>query len=67
MLRGALSYVHLWLVGGVSAYLFWYAFTRPEIGMSARSVEAFFGGIALLLLAWAAKLSAEETAVVDAV
>lgn len=67
VLRGTFAHFHLWLMGGVSAYLFWYAFTQPEIGMSARPVEAFFGGIALLVLLWATKLSAEESEAVDAV
>ncbi|WP_255197337.1 hypothetical protein [Halorarius litoreus] len=67
VLGGAFAHFHLWLVGGVSAYLFWYAFTQPEIGMSARPVEAFFGGVALLVLVWAAKLSAEKSAGADAV
>lgn len=67
VLRAAFGQFHLWLTGGVAAYLFWYAFSRPAIGMSARPVEAFFGGLALLTLVWATKLSAEETEVVDVV
>lgn len=66
VLRAAFGQFHLWLVGGIAAYLFWYGFSQPVIGMSARPVEAFFGGIAIVTLLWAAKLSAEETEIVDA-
>lgn len=67
LLRGFFARFHLWLMGGVAAYLFWYGITQPAIGMSARPVEAFFGAVALLLLAWALKGSAEESAAIDAV
>lgn len=67
LLRGVFATFHLWLMGGVAAYLFWYGVTQPRIGISARPVEAFFGGVALLLLAWAAKGAAAESAAVDAV